>query len=70
LGLDDLNYIKENYLNTIANLTLSGNNGKLGNKSFLHKRDLKDAGYKDSRLWLNRYLATIDKWDISEIEKR
>ncbi|MGN6604723.1 MAG: DUF262 domain-containing protein [Ginsengibacter sp.] len=62
-------YIKENYLNTIANLTLSGNNGRLGNKSFLSKRDLKDAGYKDSRLWLNRYLATIDKWDISEIEK-
>lgn len=70
LGVEDLNYIKENYLNTIANLTLSGNNGKLGNKSFLSKRDLKDAGYKDSRLWLNRYLATIDKWDISEIEKR
>ena len=70
LGVDDLNYIKENYLNTIANLTLSGNNGKLGNKSFLNKRDLKDAGYKDSRLWLNRYLATIDKWDIAEIEKR
>jgi hypothetical protein len=70
LGVEDLNYIKENYLNTIANLTLSGNNGKLGNKSFINKRDLKDAGYKDSRLWLNRYLATIEKWDISEIEKR
>jgi len=70
LGVDDLNFIKENYLNTIANLTLSGNNGKLGNKSFLNKRDLKDAGYKDSRLWLNKYLGSIDKWDISEIEKR
>jgi len=70
LGVDELNFIKEKYLNTIANLTLSGNNGKLGNKSFLNKRDLKDAGYKDSRLWLNRYLSTIDKWDASEIEKR
>ncbi len=70
LGTDDYNYIKENYLNTIGNLTLSGNNGKLGNKSFLDKRDLANAGYKDSRLWLNRYLTIIDKWDKAEIERR
>lgn len=70
LGSDEYFSIKENYLNTIANLTLSGNNGRLGNKPFLEKRDLKDAGYKDSRLWLNRYLSTIDKWDEAAIEKR
>jgi uncharacterized protein with ParB-like and HNH nuclease domain len=70
LGNDDYNYIKDNYLNTIGNLTLSGNNGKLSNKSFIEKRDLKDVGYKDSRLWLNKYLSTIEKWDKSEIEKR
>lgn len=70
LGADDYNYIKENYLNTIGNLTLSGNNGKLGNKPFLDKRDLADAGYKDSRLWLNKYLTIIDKWDKAEIERR
>lgn len=70
LGNDEFNFIKDNYLNTIANLTLSGNNGKLGNKPFIEKRDLKDAGYKDSRLWLNKYLASIDKWDKEEIEKR
>lgn len=70
LGTDDYNYIKENYLNTIGNLTLSGNNGKLGNKSFIDKRDLADAGYKDSRLWLNKYLTILDKWDKAEIERR
>jgi len=70
LGNDEFNFIKDNYLNTIANLTLSGNNGKLGNKPFVEKRDLKDAGYKDSRLWMNKYLASIDKWDKAEIEKR
>ena len=70
LGTDDYNYIKENYLNTIGNLTLSGNNGKLGNKPFLDKRDLANAGYKDSRLWLNKYLTIIDKWDKAEIERR
>lgn len=70
LGVDEYNYIKENYLNTIGNLTLSGNNGKLGNKSFVEKRDLPEAGYKDSRLWLNKYLTILEKWNKSEIERR
>lgn len=70
LGNDDYTFIKENYLNTIANLTLSGNNGKLGNKSFLDKRDLEGAGYKDSRLWLNKYLASLHKWSRTDIESR
>lgn len=70
LGTDDYNTIKETYLNTIGNLTLSGNNGKLGNKPFVYKRDLEKAGYKDSRLWLNKYLSILDKWDKTEIERR
>ncbi len=70
LGNDDYNFIKENYLNTIGNLTLSGNNGKLGNKQFIDKRDLEGAGYKDSRLWLNKYLSILDKWDKTELERR
>ncbi len=70
LGETDFNFIKENYINTIGNLTLSGNNGKLGNKSFADKRDLESAGYKDSRLWLNKYLASLSAWNKVEIEKR
>jgi len=70
LGNDEYNFIKENYLNTIGNLTLSGNNGKLGNKPFKEKRDLGCVGYKDSRLWMNKYLSTLEKWDREEIEKR
>jgi hypothetical protein len=74
LGTDDYNYIKENYVNTIANLTLSGNNGKLSNKTFLEKREMnvddKEQGYKFSRLWLNKYLSIVDKWDKAEIERR
>jgi hypothetical protein len=70
LGNDEYVFIKENYLNTIGNLTLSGNNGKLGNKSFLEKRDLEGAGYKDSRLWINKYLSILEKWDKAEIERR
>ena len=70
LGNDEYSFIKENYLNTISNLTLSGNNGKLGNKPFLEKRDKPNDGYKDSRLWLNKFLSVAEKWDREEIEKR
>lgn len=74
LGEEEYSFIKENYLNTISNLTLSGNNGKLGNKIFSSKKEMnidgKEQGYKYSRLWLNRYLSQIDKWGRHEIEKR
>jgi len=74
LGADEYNLIKENYLNTIGNLTLSGNNGKLSNKPFLDKKvmnvDGKEQGYTFSRLWLNRDLKEKTKWDKSEIEER
>jgi uncharacterized protein with ParB-like and HNH nuclease domain len=74
LGEEQYKFIKETYLNTIANLTLSGNNGNLGNKTFLEKREMnidgKEQGYKYSRLWLNRFLANEDKWDKIVIEKR
>ena len=74
LGTDDYNYIKENYVNVVANLTLSGNNGKLSNKPFLEKREMnidgKEQGYKFSRLWMNKYLSIVDKWDKAEIERR
>ncbi len=66
--------IKEKYLNTIANLTLSGNNGSLGNKTFLEKKNMntddKQQGYKFSRLWLNHYLNEIEKWDLVELKNR
>lgn len=74
LGQEEYNFIKENYLNTIGNLTLSGNNGKLGNKPFVEKRDMNidgnEQGYKFSRLWLNRNLKEKEKWNKEEIEKR
>ncbi|MEI2824293.1 MAG: hypothetical protein V9F02_12830 [Chitinophagaceae bacterium] len=31
---------------------------------------MEKAGYKDSRLWLNKYLTILDKWDKAEIERR
>ncbi len=65
---------KEKHLNTIGNLTLSGNNGALSNKSFLDKKEMNkdgnEQGYNYSRLWLNTYLKTLDNWDVSKYEER
>jgi uncharacterized protein with ParB-like and HNH nuclease domain len=65
---------KEKHLNTIGNLTLSGNNGALSNKSFLAKKEMNidgnEQGYLFSRLWLNSYLKIQDNWDVSKYEER
>lgn len=70
----DYKLFSEKYLNTIANLTLSGNNGALGNKSFSEKRDMnKDdgrQGYVYSNLWMNEALKTKDGWNVEELEER
>ena len=62
----------EQYLNTIGNLTLSGNNGRLGNKTFAEKRymnhDGGEQGYRFSRLWLNRDLQTLDHWNVAQVK--
>ncbi|MCL6259161.1 DUF4268 domain-containing protein [Aquiflexum sp. TKW24L] len=74
LSSEEYFLFKEKYLNTIGNLTLSGNNGPLGNKSFLAKKEMNNddqkQGYQFSRLWLNSYLSSLDKWDISKYEER
>lgn len=70
LSDEEMSVITTKYLHTIANLTLSGNNGSLGNRSFVFKRDLPEKGYRSSRLWLNKSLSEIGRWDINEITTR
>ena len=74
LSSDEYFLFKEKNLNTIGNLTLSGNNGALSNKSFLAKKEMnidgKEQGYNYSRLWLNSYLKSIDSWNVSKYEER
>jgi uncharacterized protein with ParB-like and HNH nuclease domain len=75
-ALDENEYkmFRDTYLHTIANLTLSGNNGALGNKIFTEKKvmnkDGGEQGYIFSNFWLNRYLKEIDEWTILELNKR
>lgn len=74
LSSEEYFIFKEKHLNTIGNLTLSGNNGALSNKSFLAKKEMNkdgnEQGYNFSRLWLNTYLKTLDIWDVSKYEER
>lgn len=74
ISQEDYFQFKEKYLNTIANLTLSGNNGALSNKSFIDKKIMNnengEQGYIFSRLWLNDYLKNIDNWEISNYNER
>lgn len=61
--------IHEKYLHTIGNITLTGYNSKMSNRPFIEKRDM-DKGFKDSRLYLNKYISSLDSWDEGEIIKR
>jgi uncharacterized protein with ParB-like and HNH nuclease domain len=74
LSADEFFAFKEKYVNTITNLTLSGNNGALSNKSFSEKKlmnnDGGEQGYQYSRLWLNTYLNTISVWNMESYENR
>lgn len=74
--LDEEEYkmFKDTYLHTIANITLSGNNGQLSNKIFSEKKVMnkegREQGYIFSNFWLNRYLKEINEWTILELNKR
>lgn len=57
------------YLHTIGNITLTGYNSKMSNKSFSEKRDM-DKGFKDSRLYLNKYISNLEYWNEDTIIKR
>jgi uncharacterized protein with ParB-like and HNH nuclease domain len=61
--------IYNDWLNTLANLTLTGYNSKYKNRPFIEKRDIKD-GFKDSNLRLNGYVSRCDKWGEEELLTR
>ena len=67
---DEWEYIHENLLHTIGNLTLTGYNSELSNKSFVEKRDM-DGGFKKSKfVFLNEDLKELDFWNKEQIEAR
>jgi len=66
--------IQKTLVHTLGNLTISGYNSALGNKSFIEKRDRTDTkgrfvGYKNG-LKLNDDLADASEWTKDKIEAR
>ena len=61
--------IQKRYLHVIGNLTLTGYNSELSDKSFEVKRDMR-GGFKDSPLYLNKELAKLDTWNEQSIKQR
>ena len=61
--------IHTKYLHTIGNLTLTGYNPELSDRSFVEKRDMK-GGFADSPIRLNDTLAKRQTWSEREIISR
>jgi len=73
----DMNRARElqsQHADRLGNLTITGFNSTLGNKSFEEKRDRKDRkgrpmGYRNG-LYLNDDIKLYDKWTVDHIERR
>ena len=62
--------IHKTWLHRLANLTLSGYNPNLSNKTFTEKRDAIKGGYKTSGLKMNIKIAAKNQWGLAELEER
>ncbi len=56
-------------LHTLGNLTLTGYNPELSDRSFVEKRDMP-GGFRDSHLQLNKDLAELNTWNEETIVAR
>lgn len=65
----DYSYIYDTYLHTIGNLTLTAYNSKYSNLPFSEKCSI-EKGFKESRLFLNKYIAEQTAWNESSIQNR
>ena len=61
--------IHEQWLHTIANLTLTGYNSNYSNRPFEEKKTM-DHGFIKSGLRLNQYIAQFDQWTETEMKER
>ena len=65
---------RQTYAHCLGNLTISGYNSALGNKSFGEKQSRTDSqgrevGYNNG-LYLNQALATEDSWTVEKLKTR
>lgn len=65
----DWERVRETWLHTIGNLTLTGYNSEFSDRSFQEKRDM-EGGFKMSPLRLNAGLGQLDQWNEDAIKRR
>jgi len=58
--------VKKKWLHTLSNLTLTGYNSELSNKTF----DTKKKMYRESNISLNKYFQDVDIWNEDSMKKR
>ncbi len=61
--------IHTQYLHTLGNLTLTGYNSELSDRTFLEKRTM-EGGFAESPLRLNKGLGKVERWDKTAIQQR
>lgn len=61
--------IHQQYLHTMANLTLTGYNSQYSNLTFIEKRDM-EKGFNDSAFRLNNYVKSCNQWTEAEMKQR
>jgi uncharacterized protein with ParB-like and HNH nuclease domain/predicted transport protein len=61
--------VQQSYLHTLGNLTLTGYNSELSDRSFQRKKVI-EGGFNDSPLRLNRYMKSVDVWTEEQIIQR
>ena len=61
--------IRETWLHTLCNLTLTGYNSEYSDRTFPEKRDMP-GGFKESPLRLNQGLGQLEQWNEDTIKAR
>ena len=62
--------IHSTWIHRLANLTLTGYNPNLSNKTFEEKLNTEKGGYKNSGLKMNQKISLKTSWGLSELEER
>lgn len=66
---EDWKRIRDTYLHTIGNLTLTGYNSEMSDKPFMEKMNM-EGGFKQTAVRLNQYVVLQDTWNEKKIKER
>lgn len=74
LGIEHTHLVHDQYIHTLANLTLTGYNSEYSNRSFDEKKTLvvkgEKVGFNDSDLRINKWIAAHDVWNEETLKER